>query len=448
MLQRYFDDKAVLKKCHIYQMLKKNAEKKHLSFHTPGHKIGKWDITELSFSDNLSCPRGPIAKAEQDIAEILGAKKSFILTDGSTSGILSMLHAARALGVQKIAVCENSHKSVLNACVLLGITPLFYPEKTSGKIPKPYTMYELNAEFPEILQAADALFFTSPNYYGNVTNLQQMRAFCDREGKLLLIDGAHGGHLHFNKSLHAGAFADMWVDGVHKNLPVFTQGAIVSARDKKCADALKMAVDVFRTTSPSYPIMASVEYGVKYPQNVRLENKVRAFAKEQARIYCGEDWTKLCAVFGKVAFEVEKRLEKQGVYAEFCDGNIVMFYLSPATKDWQFEKLKRVLNKLFAEYPLIDETTEKNNENSTQRNPAPHLLEKIGETEWVEIAKSEGRICTLSCGMFPPCTPLIHKGERITKEQIHLLQQANNVYGLTDGKIQVLKNKNENENEE
>ena len=444
-MRRYLHDKNVLNRCHIYQMLKNNAAKKHLSFHTPGHKIGKWDITELSFSDNLSCPRGPIAQAEQDVAKILGAEKSFILTDGSTSGILSMLHAARALGVQKLAICENSHKSVLNACVLLGITPLFYPEKTSGKIPKPYTIYELNTEFPEILQTADALFFTSPNYYGNVADFKEIRAFCDREGKLLLVDGAHGGHLHFDKTLHAGGFADMWVDGVHKNLPVFTQGAIVSARDKKCADVLRIAVDIFRTTSPSYPIMASVEYGVKYPQNVRLENKVRAFANEQKRIALGEDWTKLCAVFGKYAFEAEKSLEKQGVYAEFCDGNVVMFYLSPATKAWQFEKLKGLLNKLFAKYPLIEEIIEKNNENSVQRNPAPCICEISGETEWVEIAKSEGKICTLPCGMFPPCTPLIHKGERITKEQINLLQQADNVYGLVDGKIQVLKNKNENE---
>jgi riboflavin kinase/FMN adenylyltransferase len=64
----------------------------------PGHQTGQWDITELSFSDNLSAPRGCIAEAEADIATILGAYKSFILTDGSTSGVLSMLYAAKMLG--------------------------------------------------------------------------------------------------------------------------------------------------------------------------------------------------------------------------------------------------------------------------------------------------------------------------------------------------------------
>ncbi|MBQ5929391.1 MAG: hypothetical protein IIX02_01225 [Clostridia bacterium] len=56
-------DKAVLKNCKIYQMLSSHAKGKHVSFHTPGHKVGKWDITELFYSDNLSSPQGCIAEA-------------------------------------------------------------------------------------------------------------------------------------------------------------------------------------------------------------------------------------------------------------------------------------------------------------------------------------------------------------------------------------------------
>ena len=56
-------NEEVLKTCKIYQMLAEQASRKHLSFHTPGHKTAGWDITELVYSDNLSCPRGCIAKA-------------------------------------------------------------------------------------------------------------------------------------------------------------------------------------------------------------------------------------------------------------------------------------------------------------------------------------------------------------------------------------------------
>lgn len=413
-------------------MLKKHAGKKHLSFHTPGHKQGKWDITELSFSDNLSSPQGCIAEAERDIAKILGARKSFILTDGSTAGVLSMLYAAKTLGIKTVAVFESSHKSVFNGCKLLGLTPLVYTGKRGGEIPNPPTMYELTRDFASILEKADALFITSPDYYGNVAELTAMREYCNEKGKLFLVDGAHGGHLHFDKKLHAGSYADMWVDGVHKSLPALTQGAVVSASDEKCAGALLEGVNIFRTTSPSYPIMASVEYAVKFPRNKGLEEEVWAYINAHPRIYKSTDWTKLCAFFGEYAFEVEKELEDKGMYPEFCDGNVVMFYLSPSTKRKEFHRLKKELDRLFEKHPY-------NPKKVVEHAPAPIVSIENKETEWVETERAIGRICANDCGLFPPCTPLIRAGERVKKEEAVLLEKGANVYGLVDKKILVVK---------
>ncbi len=421
-MRRYLQNDNVLKDCKIYQMLLTHAEG-HLSFHTPGHKNGAWDITELSFSDNLSCPHGCIAEAERDIAEIVGSEKSFILTDGSTSGVLSMLYAVKLLGAKTVAFGLYSHKSVFNACKALQLTPLVYETSNEGG------KYAFNQEKLSVFHQADVLLFTSPDYYGNVAPLKEARAFCDENGKLLLVDGAHGGHLHYHKEIYAGAYADMWVDGVHKSLPAFTQGAVVSARNVKVAEALEQAVDVFRTTSPSYPIMASVEYAVKYPQNVELEEKVKAYAAEQSRIHLAKDWTKLCAVFGENAFDTEKRLEQEGIYPEFCDGNVIMFYLSPATKHEDFETLKKRLDVLFVEYPLAEK------ENISVHTPL--ILRENVKIEWVALRKSIGRICAGLCGLFPPCTPLICVGERISEEKVTLLEKADNVFGLKDEKIAV-----------
>lgn len=431
-MRKILQDEKVLKNCKIFGMLAAQ-DPSHVSFHTPGHKVGGWDITELSYSDNLSCPTGCIAAAEKDIAEILGAAKSFILTDGSTCGVLSMLHAARAAGVKKLAVCEDSHKSVFNGCALLGIEPLVYPQNREGKIPKGHTVSALKADFAQILAEADALFFTSPDYYGNIADQAAARACCDETGKLLLVDGAHGGHLHFDKALYAGAYADLWVDGVHKSLPALTQGAVVSARTEELGEKLRLALDIFRTTSPSYPIMASVEYAVKYPQNTDLESLVKAFGKNNDRIYCGGDWTKLCAVFGDHAFAAAKDAESAGLYAEFCDGNVVTFYLSPATKIEDFEKLTKLLERLFCKYPLT--------EKGVDFDPSPVLLPNGRETEWVDRERAAGRICARTCGLFPPCTPLIKLGERITAEKIALLQKADNVFGLRWAQMEVFKEK-------
>ena len=435
MMKQYLQDGATLKKCHIATMLQSAKGAHRLSFHTPGHKLGTEDITELSFSDNLSCPKGCILEAEKDIAEILGANKSFILTDGSTSGILSMLYAIKSLGATKIAFPETSHKSVWNGCVLLGLTAYVLSAETEGNIPLPPTRYALNEKNKAYCLEADALLFTSPDYYGNVCDLQALRDFCDKEKKWLLIDGAHGGHLHFDATLHAGSVADMWVDGVHKSLPAFTQGAVVSAKTPILAEKLQEAVEIFRTTSPSYPIMASVEYALKYPENLRLQWAVRAFRNARApkgRIYPSEDWTKLCAVFGEHAFEVDKLLQKKGIFSEFCDGNVIMFYLSPATKLSDFSKLSQCLLKLFNAYPLPT-NAEKTDENGVDKAAVQTAnFEKI---EWVELDEAEYRICASNCGLFPPCTPILLVGERIEKEKLALLKKADNVYGLRDGKI-------------
>ena len=425
-------NKAVLKNCKIYQMLSTHAKGKHVSFHTPGHKVGKWDITELFYSDNLSSPQGCIAEAEKDVAQILGAYQSFLLTDGSTAGVLSMLYAAKLLGVKNVAVFEKSHKSVFNGCQLMGITPLIYTEQVRGEIPSAPTMDELKRDFSAILEKADALFITSPDYYGNVAELSALRSYCTKTKKILLVDGAHGGHLHFDKEVYAGSYADMWVDGVHKSLPAFTQGAVVSAANEEYAKALREGVNIFRTTSPSYPIMASVEYAVKYPQNKALEDEAKEYIKSNGRVYPSKDWTKLCALFGKNAYEAEKALQEKGIYPEFCDGNVVMLYLSPATKMQEWKRLKRELENLFVKYPYIP------NEKA-QSTPVPLVSTENKATEWVELTEAEGKICAGDCGLFPPCTPLIRAGEKIGKEQLTLLTKAANVYGLADRKILVVK---------
>lgn len=421
-------------------MLKTHARKKHLSFHTPGHKRAKWDITELSYSDNLSAPKGCIAHAEKDISKILGSAKSFILTDGSTSGVLSMLLVAKKTDVKTLAVPANSHKSVFNGSALLQLSLVVYDDTATEA-------FQIVENATRALTNADALFVTSPTYYGVIPPLQSLRTLCDTQRKLLLIDGAHGGHLHFDKRLYAGAFADLWVDGVHKSLPARTQGAVVSAKTEALGEILFESVNAFRTSSPSYPIMASVEYAVKYPENEPLERAVRDFAcRYETRVTVNQDWTKLIAHFDKNAFTVEKALEKRGIYPEFCDGKSIVFYLSPATKFCAFRRLTRTLKKLFIQYETdaqagvetgMETGVEEINKESVCLNPAPVLLKKDDQAVWVDIDEAVGKICAENCGLFPPCTPLIFQGEVVKKEKTELLKQANNAFGVKDNKILV-----------
>ncbi len=320
-------------KLHIAEMLE--GQKPHISFHTPGHKRAGADITELSYSDCLLSPTGVIARAERDIAEILGAERSFLLTDGSTSGVFSML---AAISGRRVALPAFSHPSVFHALGFLQKEAVLIPCGVEAGIP----LQPKEEEIERALSNADALLLTSPDYYGFFPPLAFARELTLRVGKPFLIDGAHGSHLHFTER-HAGKFADMWVDGVHKSLPALTQGAVVSAR-KGFEEALGKSVKLFRTTSPSYPIMASVEYAVKYPRNEAIERAAERF-KMQHGCVKNDDWTKILVPIGPNAPAVGVALEEEGVYAEFCDGNYLLFYLSPCTKEEDLKKLGALLRR-------------------------------------------------------------------------------------------------------
>ncbi len=403
--------------CHIQTML--NAQKKHISFHMPGHKRGGADITELSYSDNLYSPHGVIAKAERDVSRILGANRSFLLTDGSTSGVFSMLYAVKREGAAVVAAPAFSHVCVKHACEALGLELIEIPQTVRSGIPQQPSLSDIETA----LSFADALLLISPDYYGNIAPLQEAKALCEKMGKPFLVDGAHGSHLHFTEK-HAGKYADMWVDGVHKSLPALTQGAVVSAKNSFWADRLSESVRMFRTTSPSYPILASVECAVKYPRNEELEHTATVLQCALGA-YPNGDWTKLVIPFGKYADTAQTYLEKRGVYPEFNDGNYLMFYLSPCTRMKELKKLCRLLQKL----PRVDifiETVK-----------TKERVKKQKTVTWVPLKSAIGLTCAEDAGLFPPCMPLVKTGDIITERIVARLTLAGSTYGLQDGNIAV-----------
>lgn len=440
----------------IYSRLKKYA-KANKNFHMPGHKakrefcskfpVAPIDVTELSYSDNLHCPTDVIYRAQREIAEILGAKRSYITTDGSTSGVFTMLYVASKRG-KKVIVPRNSHSSVWNACAVFGLEPLIVQgEEKEGVLQPP------SAETIRTLLEGDpsvsAVLAVSPDYYGNVAPLEEYEEITKRLGRLLLVDQAHGTHLAFwDRNDYAGTYADMWVDGAHKTLPTLTQGAILNVNDDALIPDAEEGLDMFRTTSPSYPIMASVEYGVKYLANYPEVIRRAREAVEQALEILGlprrpaDDWTKLLIDFkplGISADKVAELLEKRGVYPEFSDGRYILFYISPMTTPKDLKKLAAILQTVAGNKKLRGTYVEKQRIPVNERTYSfRYALNK--PNEWIDLGLSAGRMCAKNAGVTPPCVPVVVAGEIITPAAIRALTGAKTVFGLDDGKICVVKN--------
>lgn len=441
---------------HIYSQLKKYS-KSERSFHVPGHKahgdfkskftIAPLDVTELSYSDNLACPDGVIAAAQKDIAEILGAEKSYILTDGSSAGVLSMIYAVAKRGV-KIIVPRNCHQSVWNACKLFGLEPVIVQGETKDGLITPPSP-ELIKELIENDVTIGAMIVTSPDYYGKVAPLKEYSEILKKNGRLLVVDGAHGSHLAFEQDRkgYAGVYADIWVDGVHKSLPVLTQGAVVSVNNKELIPALEEGLNIFRTTSPSYPVMASVEYGIKYVKNNPKVLTDAVAAVNNFREKCAfpvvpcDDWTKLIVDFsakGISADRAAKLLEKKGFYAELSDGRYILFYVSVMTTASDLNSLNFAISaiasnkKLKGTYVARPSIPENDRTFSFQ-----YALKK--KRELIPLEKAAGRMCAVNAGITPPCIPVVVAGEMVTKEVIAVLSAAKDTFGISDGKIWVVK---------
>lgn len=439
----------------IYSQLKKNS-KALKSFHIPGHKASgdfkakfkgaPLDVTELSYTDNLLCPDGAIAKAQKDIAKIFGAEKSFITTDGSSSGVLSLVYCASKRG-NKLIVFRNSHQSVWNACKLFGIEPLIVQGAERDGVlqpPEPDAIERLVSNDANIA----GVLATSPDYYGNLAPLAGYKDILKKYNRLLLVDEAHGAHLAYGGKGYAGLYADMWVDGAHKTLATLTQGAIVSVNNSDLIPLAEEALSILRTTSPSFPIMASVEYGVKNIANkitilTSARQTVEKFKAEATELtfYKNDDWTKLLIDFKPFGIDPAlalKLLEKRGIYAEFADGRYILFYLSPMIKEGDLTNLKKHLLAVIANKKLQGTYREKPEIPETERSYSFQYALKR-QSEWVELEKAVGRMCAKNAGLAPPCIPLVVIGEMITNATVSALSQAKSTFGLNNGKICVVK---------
>jgi len=428
-------------------------------FHMPGHKGGgdmqkrfpfaECDITELSFSGCLTSCEGIVKTAQENVAEILGVGRSHFVTDGSSASILAMLYALSKYG-KKVIIPRNSHKSVYNALKLFNLSPLFLECKFVDGIPVQ------NVDSAKELLKEDGvagMLLTSPDYYGQIPDLALARGLTLGAGKFLAIDGAHGGHMKFTcPEKYAGAFADVWVDGVHKTLPCLTQASVLNVNSPALYEGVEEGLSLIRTTSPSYPIMASIEYGIYYAEAEGNEAFSRVFSavnalkerlsRKEIFFYPAEDRAKLLLDCFKSGIDVSKvceYLESQGIYPEFSDKRYVVFMVSLNTEESHLLRLEKALE----EYVQKNKKVAQNAQNSgiftyTAKRCAEYIKAISAPYELVEGKSAIGRISADNVGTFPPCYPVITAGEVFTQDIVDALTGNENVYGKKDGKFKVL----------
>ncbi len=423
-----------------------------LRLHIPGHK-GRgtdrevYDITEISGADSLYEANGIIKESEANASELFGCP-TFYSTEGSSLCIRTMLYLvtlyAREKGMTRplIAAGRNAHKTFLSALAWLDLdVDWLYQEKRDSYLSCAITAENLNEYLSKADRRPVAVYVTSPDYLGHVTEIQALANICHRYGVLLLVDNAHGAYLKFlpvsRHPMDLGA--DLCCDSAHKTLPVLTGGAylhIAAHLPPLFANHAKEAMVLFGSTSPSYLILASLDAANSVLSNENYRQGIAIMADHitvlrkrlqthELRADIGDEALKLTIdprTYGYTGQELADILRSQGIECEFADPDFIVFMFTPSINVNSIKQLERALILIPRRDPLKD--------------AAPHMghperILSVREAalmprEILPVEQCVGRILASPSVGCPPAVPIVVCGERIDREAV----QCFTYYGI------------------
>lgn len=327
---------------------------RNVLFTTPSHsqktflfsKFRNFYRLDVSETDTHS-PEKMLDLAEKNAAKIYGTKQTKFLTNGSTSGIIGAVLSVVNYG-ENVLVWRNAHPCHSNAIRLAGGKPVYYdlPKNDFGT----YGAF-VNPE-KYINESIKAVLITSPTYEGYVSDIQQIKTVCEKYGTYLIVDEAHGALYPFSEKLPQSAvpYADFTVQSLHKTAGGLNPTALLHVN---CDVDLKL--NMISTTSPSYPLLLTIENNVKYLASSRGKKEINKLIKDIKLLrdelpqyqFGGDDITKiLIKKEGISGSELSMKLYELGIEDERTNETSTMLLTGIGTKKSKLEKLKFALKRI------------------------------------------------------------------------------------------------------
>lgn len=424
--------------------------------------LGRLDITEVDPLDNLHHPEGVIKESQELLAKYYGVKKAYFLVNGSSSGNLSSIFATFNEG-DEVLVERNCHKSVYNGLILRKlkvryIEPVVFGDGGLFLPPDKNNIYSA-------LQKCDnpkGIILTYPNYFGISYDMEEIIKDLKKRGLKIIIDEAHGAHYGVCENLpeNIAPLADYTVVSAHKTLPALTGGAYLLVNDEN--DNMDFYISAFMTTSPSYLIMASLDYARFYLSKYGEEDyrslinkaekgkkkvnelcKVRVLSKEELPKGYDIDLSRYVLVLpkGYSGGKLQDYLRSKKIQCEMSFFSGVVLLLSPVNVDSGLEKLYKALEELDMDLIKNEEKSIKFNYVIPEKGMEPYeVFNHKGEL--VKLDYANGKIVKEAIVPYPPGIPLVSSGEKITQEIIEeikgYLNEGISILGVHGDKVLVV----------
>ena len=450
----------------IYEALVKLRKKRIVPFDVPGHKRGRGnpelvellgekcvgiDVNSMKPLDNLGHPISIIRDAEELAADAFGASHAFLMIGGTTSSVQTMILSTCKAG-DKIILPRNVHKSAINALVLCGAIPIYIEMSVDPKIG-----IALGLENDRVAQSikdhpdAKAILINNPTYYGICSDLKGLTEMAHEAGMKVLVDEAHGAHLHFTDKLPMSAMdagADMAAVSMHKSGGSLTQSSILLTGKEINPEYVRQIINLTQSTSASYLLMASLDISRRnlslrgkesFEKVIELSEYARreinaiggyyAYSKELIDdvTVCDFDVTKLSVYtqgIGLTGIEVYDLLrDEYDIQIEFGDIGNILAYISIGDRIQDIERLVGALADIKRLYSRDGQDLIAGEYIQPEMVLSPQAA-FYSQRRRLPLADAVGEVCGEFVMCYPPGIPILAPGERITKEIVDYIQFA------------------------
>ena len=442
-------------------------------FSPPGHRQGRGvddrvinvlgrdpfraDVLASGGLDDRKSRNGYLSRAEQLMADAVGAEQAFFSTCGSSLSVKAAMMAVAGNDPGGLLVSRDSHKSIVAGLIFSGVTPRWITPRWDEDMhfSHPPSPDQVRAMWEKHPDAAGALI-VSPSPYGTCADIAAIAQVCHERDKPLIVDEAWGAHLPFHDDLPTWAMdagADVCVVSVHKMGAGFEQGSVYHLQgDLVDGTHLSQCADLLMTTSPNVMLYAAIDGWRRQmvEHGTDLLGRALALAKSTRERIAGIDGLTVLEdrLLGEQASHDLDRMQilidvsDLGVSGFQCtdwvrahrhldlgmhDHRRIAATLSMADDDTTTDRLVTALDDLAHAAESFDPPPP-----MSLPSPEELQLESVlsprdaffGPVEMVEADTAAGRIAAEQLTPYPPGIPAVVPGERLDQPVIDYLRSG------------------------
>ncbi|MBM7578345.1 aminotransferase class I/II-fold pyridoxal phosphate-dependent enzyme [Jeotgalibacillus terrae] len=453
----------------LFTGLKKHAERNPVQFHIPGHKKGAGmdpefrafagenilsiDLINIAPLDDLHQPKSLIKDAQDLAAKAFGADHTYFSVQGTSGAIMTMVMSVCGPG-EKIIVPRNVHKSVMSAIVFCGAIPIFIHPEVDKELGISHGITPISvAHALEQHPDAKGVLVINPTYFGIAADLKEIVKIAHGHQVPVLVDEAHGVHIHFHDRLPASAMqagADMAATSVHKLGGSMTQSSVLNVKEGLVSPKrVQSILSMLTTTSTSYPLLASLDTARRrlaiegkelITQSINLAEDIRKRLGEIEQIKCigseilgtpatfDYDPTKIIVSIkelGITGYQAEVWLrEHYNLEVELSDLYNILCIVTPGDTQYEADILVKAIHALSKEF-----------RHDSKKAVPEVILPDIpllavtpreafyADTELLPLDETVGRVCAEFIMVYPPGIPIFIPGEIITDDNLRYIHE-------------------------